>query len=225
MDDFSDNQNKPIPYKLLMIGDIGTGKTNIIKQYTQGLFSTNYKSTIGVDFSSRSIKLDDVNIEAQFWDIAGQERFGNMTRGFYKEALGAFIVFDVTRQSTLNAIERWKLDIDNKILFRNTEDPLPTIILANKIDLIVPNDNDDDDDWNNVVEQLNKLCENNKYVTWIETSAKCNIGIDKAVNTLIKEIINKDKNIIHLQPQPHPPKPDPFILNINKEKNQFDCCT
>ena len=66
------------------------------------------------------------------WLSAGQERFGNMTRVYYKEAVGAFIVFDVTRVSTFEAVQKWKHDIDSKVHLPNG-DKVPVVLLANKV--------------------------------------------------------------------------------------------
>ncbi len=70
-----------------------------------------------------------------FQDIAGQERFGNMTRVYYKEAVGCFIVFDVTRGSTFDAVTKWKTDLDNKVQLPDGN-PVPCVLLANKVDFI-----------------------------------------------------------------------------------------
>lgn len=66
--------------------------------------------------------------------ILGQERFGNMTRVYYKEAVGAFIVFDVTRSATFDAVVKWKQDLDSKVQLPNGS-PIPCILLANKVKL------------------------------------------------------------------------------------------
>lgn len=74
-------------------GELGTGKTSFIKRYVHQFFSQNYRATIGVDFALKVLNWDQSTIiRLQLWDIAGQERFGNMTRVYYKEAVGAFIV-------------------------------------------------------------------------------------------------------------------------------------
>jgi Ras-related protein Rab-32 len=65
-------------------------------------------------------------------DIAGQERFGNMTRVYYKEAVGCIVVFDVTRASTFDAVSKWKADLDNKVHLPDGN-PVPCILLANKV--------------------------------------------------------------------------------------------
>ena len=81
-------------FKTLVIGDIGVGKTSLIKRYVHHVFGSTYKPTIGVDFALKVINWDsETIIRLQLWDIAGQERFGTMTRVYYRDAVAAFIVF------------------------------------------------------------------------------------------------------------------------------------
>jgi len=163
-------------FKVLVVGEIGTGKTSLIKRYVHSIFSENYKSTIGVDFALKKIKDLAPNslIRLQLWDIAGQERFGNMTRVYYKEAHGAFIVFDVTRDETFDLAQRWKNDIDNKVTLPNG-DPIPVVLLANKCDMAGLSRNS---------EELTRYCQENGFATWFETSAKNGTNVDEAVNFL-----------------------------------------
>eukprot|EP00041_Stephanoeca_diplocostata_P001214 m.19162 g.19162 ORF g.19162 m.19162 type:complete len:213 (+) comp11724_c0_seq1:128-766(+) len=169
-------------FKVLVVGDIGTGKTSIIKRYVHGIFSNHYKATIGVDFALKVINLDpNTVVRLQLWDIAGQERFGNMTRVYYKEAVGAFIVFDVTRASTFEAVHKWKHDIDSKVHLPNG-DNVPVVLLANKCDLtkegLVKNS-----------DQMDAYCEEKGFAKWFETSAKENLNINLATETLVQKII------------------------------------
>ncbi|KOB74791.1 Rab32 [Operophtera brumata] len=120
-------------YKILVIGELGTGKTSIIKRYVHQFFSQHYRATIGVDFALKVLNWDaNTIIRLQLWDIAGQERFGNMTRVYYKEAVGAFIVFDVSRVATFDAVLKWKNDLDAKVQLPDGS-PIPCVLLANKI--------------------------------------------------------------------------------------------
>uniref|UniRef100_A0A0P4WRJ4 Ras-related protein Rab n=1 Tax=Scylla olivacea TaxID=85551 RepID=A0A0P4WRJ4_SCYOL len=120
-------------YKILVIGELGTGKTSIIKRYVHQFFSQHYRATIGVDFALKVLNWDNNTvIRLQLWDIAGQERFGNMTRVYYKEAVGAFVVFDVTRSQTFDAVTKWKTDLDTKVTLADGS-PIPTVLLANKV--------------------------------------------------------------------------------------------
>ena len=89
-------------YKILVIGELGTGKTSLIKRYVHQFFSTNYRATIGVDFALKVINWDNNTIiRLQLWDIAGQETFKFLSKSFYENAVGAFVVTDLTRWETL----------------------------------------------------------------------------------------------------------------------------
>jgi len=174
-------------YKVLVVGDIGTGKTSIIKRYVHGIFSMHYKSTIGVDFALKVLDWDPrTTVRLQLWDIAGQERFGNMTRVYYKEAVGAFVVFDVTRISTFEAVKKWKSDIDTKVTIPGTTQQIPVVLLANKFDLVSGKEG-----WGKTKEEMDKFCEEHGFVTWFETSAKDDTRIDEASNALVKTILEK----------------------------------
>jgi ras-related protein rab-32 len=88
---------------------------------------------IGIDFALKVINWDDnCVVRLQLWDIAGQERFGNMTRVYYKEAVGAFVVFDVSQFKTFEATLKWKLDLDSKVLLPDGS-KVPCLLLANKV--------------------------------------------------------------------------------------------
>lgn len=173
-------------YKVLVVGDIGTGKTSIIKRFVHNIFSMHYKSTIGVDFALKVINWDSNSIvRLQLWDIAGQERFGNMTRVYYKEAVGAMVVFDVTRYSTFEAVQKWKSDIDAKVTLPPDERPIPVVLLANKCDLAKEGFCQDKN-------KMDQFCEEFGFCGWYETSAKDNVGIDTAARALVAEILKND---------------------------------
>jgi len=176
-------------FKVLVVGDIGTGKTSIIKRFVHNIFSMHYKSTIGVDFALKVINWDSKTIvRLQLWDIAGQERFGNMTRVYYKEAVGAFVVFDVTRINTFEAVQKWKNDIDAKVTLPPDDSPIPVVLLANKCDLAK-------EGFARNAAQMDKYCEEHGFVGWEETSAKDNINIDKAAKFLVGKILERTKGI------------------------------
>lgn len=171
-------------FKVLVVGDIGTGKTSIIKRYVHGIFSNHYKATIGVDFALKVINYDPITtVRLQLWDIAGQERFGNMTRVYYREAVGAIVVFDVTRISTFEAVAKWKADIDSKVTLPNG-DKVPVILLANKCDMakdLVKN-----------AHEMESYCAEKGFAAWYETSAKDNLMINEAATFLVKQILEND---------------------------------
>jgi len=197
-------------FKILVVGDIGTGKTSIIKRYVHNMFSMSYKSTIGVEFALKVINWDPkTEIRLQLWDIAGQERFGNMTRVYYKEAVGAFVVFDVTRVATFEAAAKWKSDIDSKVRVGVEEKPIPVVLLANKIDLAK-------DGYGKTSAQMDSYCREYEFQGWFETSAKDNLGIDKGAKFLIQKIL---ENKVTEKPS------DPNIISPkNEETKETGCC-
>lgn len=75
---------------------------------------------------------NDTVVRLQLWDIAGQERFGNMLKVYYKEAVGAFIVYDISRASTFDAVQKWKHDLDSKVQLPDGS-RVPCVLLANKV--------------------------------------------------------------------------------------------
>eukprot|EP01106_Pelomyxa_sp_JSP_P000005 TRINITY_DN1000_c0_g2_i1.p1 TRINITY_DN1000_c0_g2~~TRINITY_DN1000_c0_g2_i1.p1 ORF type:complete len:149 (+),score=32.71 TRINITY_DN1000_c0_g2_i1:85-531(+) len=127
----------------------------------------------------------------QLWDIAGQERFGNMTRVYYKEAAAAFIVFDVTRESTFTTVANWKADIDAKVTKAPDNTPIPVVLIANKCD---------SETWSKsycvTSEQLDAYSKEHGFVGWRPTSAKVGRGIDEAVQLLLEHAL-KDINTQH----------------------------
>ncbi|CAF3813680.1 unnamed protein product, partial [Adineta steineri] len=175
-------------FKVLVIGELATGKTALVKRYVHNFFSEHYRATIGVDFALKIMKYDDDTvIRLQLWDIAGQERFGNMTRVYYKEAVGCFIVFDVTRGSTFEAVTKWKTDLDNKVQLPDGS-PVPCVLLANKCDLVK-------DGLVENAQQMDQYCEETGFAKWFPTSAKENINIETSARFLISEIMKHTEQI------------------------------
>ncbi|PWA22761.1 ras-related protein Rab-38 [Gambusia affinis] len=174
-------------YKVLVIGDLGVGKTSIIRRYVHQTFSSNYRATIGVDFALKVLNWDSETVRLQLWDIAGQERFGNMTRVYYREAMGAFIVFDVTRPTTFEAVIKWKEDLDSKVMLANGQS-IATVLLANKCD--------QGRELSNNGIKMDQFCKDHGFVGWFETSAKDNLNISDAANFLVKHIMATENDIL-----------------------------
>ncbi|XP_026116698.1 ras-related protein Rab-38-like [Carassius auratus] len=188
MSSVTHNNQKEHLYKILVICDLGVGKTSIIKRYVHQTYSSNYRATIGVDFALKVLNWDSETVRLQLWDIADQERFGNMTRVYYQEAMGAFIVFDVTRPTTFEAVSKWKEDLESKLILSNGQ-RIATVLLANKSD-------QNRDFLSNNSLKMDQYCKENGFVGWFETSAKENININEAANFLVKRIIASENDIL-----------------------------
>ncbi|KAG7322018.1 hypothetical protein KOW79_014876 [Hemibagrus wyckioides] len=182
-------QQREHRYKVLVIGDLGVGKTSIIKRYVHQHFSANYRATIGVDFALKVINLDQDTIRLQLWDIAGQERFGNMTRVYYRDALGAFVVFDVTRSCTFEAVRKWKEDLDDKVSVSGGK-RIAAVLLANKCD------QERDEAFARHYNRMEQFCREHGFISWFETSAKENINIDEAVTCLVSHIMASETELL-----------------------------
>ncbi|KAL6546475.1 Ras-related protein ric2 [Orobanche minor] len=127
-------------FKVVLIGDSGVGKSNLLSRFTRNEFSLESKSTIGVEFATRSLTVDGKVIKAQIWDTAGQERFDlkrvvvleyrAITSAYYRGAVGALLVYDVTRHSTFENIERWLRELRD-----HTDPNIVVMLIGNKSDL------------------------------------------------------------------------------------------
>ena len=117
-------------FKVVLIGDSGVGKSNIMSRYLKDEFSIETKTTVGVEFGAKKIELNGNNIKAQIWDTAGQERYKSITNAYYKGSKGALLVYDITKKDSFDNIDRWITEL------KNNGDPEVTIILiGNKSDL------------------------------------------------------------------------------------------
>uniref|UniRef100_A0A4W5KWT8 RAB11B, member RAS oncogene family, b n=1 Tax=Hucho hucho TaxID=62062 RepID=A0A4W5KWT8_9TELE len=105
---------------VVLIGDSGVGKSNLLSRFTRNEFNLESKSTIGVEFATRSIQVDGKTIKAQIWDTAGQERYRAITSAYYRGAVGALLVYDIAKHLTYENVERWLKELrdhaDNNIV-------------------------------------------------------------------------------------------------------------
>ncbi|XP_057726064.1 ras-related protein RABA1f-like [Arachis stenosperma] len=118
-------------FKLVLIGDSGVGKSNLLSRFTRNEFNLESKSTIGVEFATRTITVDDNKVlKAQIWDTAGQERYRAITSAYYRGAVGALLVYDVTRHITFENVERWLKELRD-----HTDANIIVMLVGNKADL------------------------------------------------------------------------------------------
>ncbi|CAI9260671.1 ras-related protein RABA1c [Lactuca sativa] len=117
-------------FKVVLIGDSGVGKSNLLSRFTRNEFSLESKSTIGVEFATRSLNVDSKVIKAQIWDTAGQERYRAITSAYYRGAVGALLVYDVTRYPTFENVERWLKELRD-----HTDPNIVVMLIGNKSDL------------------------------------------------------------------------------------------
>ncbi|GAA0162051.1 small GTPase [Lithospermum erythrorhizon] len=117
-------------FKVVLMGDSGVGKSNLSSRFTRNEFSLESKSTIGVEFATRTICVDDKMVKAQIWDTAGQERYRAITSAYYRGAVGALVVYDVTRNITFENVDRWLKELRD-----HTDQNIVVMLVGNKADL------------------------------------------------------------------------------------------
>ncbi|KAH3745133.1 GTP-binding protein RAB4 [Pelomyxa schiedti] len=116
-------------FKFIVIGDAATGKSCLLHRFIQNKFNRESQHTIGVEFGAKVVDVGGKKIKLQIWDTAGQERFRSVTRSYYKGALGALLVYDVTSRDSYNNISSWLTDARS---LSNTD--IVIMLVGNKID-------------------------------------------------------------------------------------------
>merc|ERR1711908_93006 len=127
------NPRKRTLLKVIILGDSGVGKTSLMNQYVNKRFSNQYKATIGADFLTKEIMVDDRLVTMQIWDTAGQERFQSLGVAFYRGADCCVLVFDVNRSITFETLNHWREEF---LIQASPSDPknFPFIVLGNQVD-------------------------------------------------------------------------------------------
>lgn len=171
--------------KMLVVGECGTGKTCLIRYYMHGSFQSSNKATIGVDFALKV--LPETNTTLQIWDIAGQERYGQMTRVYFLSAVGAMVVAEINKPETWAAAVNWKKDVDSKVFLPGSQQvPIPCMLLLNKCDL---------GDCEKTNEEIDEFCRCHGFVGWLKVSAKTGENVEQAFTQLIQTVQEKKEQI------------------------------
>ena len=117
-------------YKLVFIGDQSVGKTSIISRFQYNTFDDHYQTTIGIDFVSKTVPVDDGTVRLQLWDTAGQERFRSLIPSYIRDSHVAVVVFDITNRESFEATTKWIADVRAQ---RGTD--VIIVLVGNKMDL------------------------------------------------------------------------------------------
>jgi len=178
-------------FKILVVGNSKCGKTSIINRYVHRTFTDEYRYTVGCDFSTKTVKDEKTgeDIRLQLWDIAGQDRFIQMTRPFFRNAFGAVVVCDVARIASIDAACEWKAELDRCLDPKQTGYRVPVILIANKVDTLT-----DVHESFKIGAYVQKNALSMKFDGWFIGSAKKDERIEDAMKFLIDEI-KKQQNI------------------------------
>ena len=177
-----DDDSYEIMVKVVLVGDSGVGKTNIMSKYLKNQFREDSKATVGVEFGSKQFTVENHQIKAQIWDTAGQERYKAITSAYYKGAKGAFVVYDITRKNTFETVNKWVSDISAA-----ADKKITLILIGNKNDL---------EDQRQVTKEMGEEKAKELGLAFMETSACSGENLDKAFQLMINEIYKKSKEDI-----------------------------
>lgn len=167
--------------KILLLGDASVGKTSFTKQYCYNVFNPSERLTIGVDFHVKTIEMEYEGekklIKLQIWDIGGEERFRFLLPTYCLGANAAFLLYDITRPSTLENITEWTT------IVRKKGGAIPILLVEAKIDL---------EDFRKIPQEHGKqIVEQNKLAGFIAISSKQDINVDKAFEYLTHQTLEK----------------------------------
>ena len=178
------NNNVKEEYKLkvVVVGDSGVGKTNLIKRFINDTFNKDSKATVGVEFLSKTYLINQEVFKIEIWDTAGQERYKSITAAYYKGAKGAMIVYDVTNQTSFDNVDTWANEIKEKAA-KN----INLMIVGNKTDLtdkiVVTSEN--------ATEKAKAL-----EIPIMETSALDSTNVKEAFYQLLREMYISVKDLL-----------------------------
>ena len=203
------SQHEKVFLKIVILGDSGVGKTSLMNQYVRKRFNNRYKATIGADFLTKQVVVDDKRITLQIWDTAGQERFQSLGVAFYRGADSCILVYDITDAKSFANVANWMDEFLSHGTAQNQEN-FPFIVIGNKADL----------ESNRQVSkrQVKQWCSSMGGIPSFETSAKEAIDVQAAFdtitkNTLARETRNKPVFI-----------PDTVDLIQDLSSTQSGCC-
>ena len=159
-------------FKVVLIGDSGVGKSNLLSRFTKNEFNLESKTTIGVEFATKSIEVGDKIIKAQIWDTAGQERYRAITSAYYRGAVAALLVYDITKKHTFENAAKWLQELKDY-----ADDNIVVMLVGNKTDL---------NNLREVKHEDSKAFSDKNELAFIETSALDSTNVVDAFEQIIQ---------------------------------------
>jgi small GTP-binding protein len=193
------SDSSPNSFKVVIVGASGVGKTAIVNQLVNKTFKEQGTPTIGVEFKSYGLQADNENIKLQIWDTAGQERFRSVSKAYFRNALGAVLVFDLTQKSSYDELNVWINDLNQ-------------LCAPNAFILLVGNKSDLNED--RVITENEARETATRYgLEYLETSAKTGDNISESFVRLGQGILRQVKS-----GKVAPPKPEPRTEDLRETR-------
>ncbi|KAL9628858.1 MAG: hypothetical protein Q9164_007125 [Protoblastenia rupestris] len=219
------SSRKKVLLKVIILGDSGVGKTSLMNQYVNKKFSTSYKATIGADFLTKEVTVDDriVTMQSsphkltsftpsvkQLWDTAGQERFQSLGVAFYRGADCCVLVYDVNTPKSFETLDSWR---DEFLIQASPRDPesFPFVVLGNKVDV-------GDDKRAISTKRAMTYCQSRSGIPYFEVSAKDNTNVEQAF-----EVVARNALAMEEQEEYGGGFEDPIDINLDNERDGCAC--
>ena len=196
-------------FKVLFLGNSNVGKSSLFLRFVDDIWNDTFVPTIGVDFKIKTLEIDQKKVKLQIWDTAGQERFKNIISSYYRGVHGILLIYDVTEKDSFKNLNNWLIEIE-----KNANKNVVKVLIGNKADL---------EDKRVISYNQGKEFADMYGLKYIETSAKKNINVRDAFETLAREIIeaNLDKTIAKQKHNKKITVSKAQDLNIQKKQG---CC-
>ena len=177
--------NYDVIYKIVLVGDSGVGKTNMMLRYLNKEFNKDSKATVGVEFGAKNTTIEGKIVKGQIWDTAGQERYRAITSAYYKGAKGAFVVYDISQRETFDSVDRWISELRS-----NTDERMVILLIGNKSDL---------EDKRAVKKEEGEDKARENEIAFLETSALTTDNIEKAFNEILNKVYEAYKTFCEVE--------------------------
>ncbi|CAD8094059.1 unnamed protein product [Paramecium primaurelia] len=204
--------DEPQVVKIIVVGESYAGKTSLLQQYCFNEFDHNHSATIGCDFTLKWITKNGTKLKLQIWDVAGQERFQNLSKMFIRQAKGCLIMCDITNKKSLEAALSWRNVV------KDIADEVPIFLIQNKTDLL-----QGEREEYQTEEYLNQFAQQHNFTRSYQISVKLNDKVDLIFYELVESMI--EKGVIKLEDSII--KSSFVIKNDNNDRNKAkkkECC-
>lgn len=186
-------------FKIIVIGDQGTGKSCILSRYTDNTFSTTSIATIGIDFRSKTLTIDGTQVKLQIWDTAGQERFRTITTAYYRGADAVILVYDVCDIDSFHNITQWK-----DAVLEYAPKQIKIILVGNKCDMKIKRAVSTEEGLD-LAKELR--------IMFVEVSAKTGKNISRVFVKITKSMLRECAKLKHAKD----------IIDLNKQSVGYSC--